>query len=311
MILKDGAGYMLNTDHLYYLMQVAKYGSITTAAEKMHITQPAVSLAIKKLEEQLNMQLLNRSFKGVYLTDDGKQVVQYAKCIFEYVDKIETMAAERYNNNIMNEVTIYSVPSLYTVLSSVASEYYKKYAQGTFRIYKLTGTDLNTLFENNPKALVMMVSVKNRMFADDLDFVVLDSSKSYVGLRIDSDLLPRDQHSISYKELLHLPLIMMDIDDTISQEFSTALYEELTSYGTPNIKYTVPDMNIAQNYLMNDLGICFFYGFSLINSVDRFDSTIRTVPIKDALEFDIVLLYKKGHEAEYIKGVIDLIDSIR
>ena len=40
---------MLNSEHLYYLLQVAKYNSITIAAEKTHVSQPTISMAIKKL----------------------------------------------------------------------------------------------------------------------------------------------------------------------------------------------------------------------------------------------------------------------
>ena len=82
---------MLNTMFLWYLVQINKYNSLSTAAEHMHLTQPALSSAIKSLEDQLHTKLLNRSYKGITLTEEGMQVVKKAEKIFELLDEVEYM----------------------------------------------------------------------------------------------------------------------------------------------------------------------------------------------------------------------------
>src|SRR5689334_17955333 len=57
----------------------AKLGSLTRAAEKLHITQPAVSHTLKQLEGALGGQLFFRSTKGVALTAEGDVLYQYVK----------------------------------------------------------------------------------------------------------------------------------------------------------------------------------------------------------------------------------------
>lgn len=301
---------MLNSDHLYYLVQVAKYGSITAASEKMHITQPTVSLAIKKLEEQLGLQLLNRSFKGVLLTEEGEQVVRYAQAALAYFDKIENMARTRLNDT-MNDVAIYTIPSLYALFSQVSAAYYAKYPQGALRLLKLEDQPLATLFTEEPHAFVAMICQKDHPFAPDLAYTVLDSSKSYIHLRADSKLLPPEQGSISYRELLNLPLILVDTGSKIAQEFTYKLYEKLQSYGEPHVKFRLPDMHIASNYIANDLGVCFYCNFPLMTKTTFSDTFTRKVLIKNAPRFDIVLLYKKEHDPARLQGVLELIDSIR
>lgn len=64
---------MLKSDPLYYLIEVGQYQSLTVAAEKLHVTQPALSLAIKNLENELNLKLLDRAYNGVTLTPEGKK----------------------------------------------------------------------------------------------------------------------------------------------------------------------------------------------------------------------------------------------
>lgn len=58
---------------------VAKEGSISSAAKILYISQPAVTLQIKKLESQLGISLFTRSKHGVILTDEGKVLFAYVK----------------------------------------------------------------------------------------------------------------------------------------------------------------------------------------------------------------------------------------
>ena len=58
---------------------VAKEGSISSAAKILYISQPAVTLQIKKLESQLGISLFTRSKHGVILTDEGKVLFEYVK----------------------------------------------------------------------------------------------------------------------------------------------------------------------------------------------------------------------------------------
>src|ERR1700710_504366 len=66
----------LNT--LRVFMTVANERSFSRAAEKLERTQPAVSLALQRLELELGEKLLDRSAKDVVLTDAGRTVLEYA-----------------------------------------------------------------------------------------------------------------------------------------------------------------------------------------------------------------------------------------
>ncbi|RMG58946.1 MAG: LysR family transcriptional regulator [Gammaproteobacteria bacterium] len=60
---------------------VADEGSITRAAERLHLTQPAVSMQIKKLEEQAGLALIQVVGKRVFLTEAGKEMLRYCRRI--------------------------------------------------------------------------------------------------------------------------------------------------------------------------------------------------------------------------------------
>ena len=66
---------------------IAREGNLTRAAERLHVTQPAVSLQMKALQEQLGLQLFNRSSNGMVLTNDGAKLLPYA-CGFSVASRV-------------------------------------------------------------------------------------------------------------------------------------------------------------------------------------------------------------------------------
>ena len=68
---------------------VAKNKHMTKASEELHISQPAISQSIKKLEEQLGGTLFLRSNKGMELTEEGKMFYEYIKGALELINNAE------------------------------------------------------------------------------------------------------------------------------------------------------------------------------------------------------------------------------
>lgn len=64
---------------------VAKEGNISSAAKKMFVSQPAISKAIKKVEQELNVSLFNRSINGMTLTQEGEKFLEYIETVFNYI----------------------------------------------------------------------------------------------------------------------------------------------------------------------------------------------------------------------------------
>ena len=82
---------MMNIDLELYrvFFVVAKHKHMTKASEELHISQPAISQSIKKLEEQLGGTLFLRSNKGMELTEEGKMFYEYVKGALELVNNAE------------------------------------------------------------------------------------------------------------------------------------------------------------------------------------------------------------------------------
>lgn len=79
----------MNILHLKYAVEVAKTRSISKAAENLYMGQPNLSRAIKELEESLGITIFRRTTKGISITPDGEEFLQYARQIVQKVNEVE------------------------------------------------------------------------------------------------------------------------------------------------------------------------------------------------------------------------------
>jgi LysR family transcriptional activator of nhaA len=85
----------LNYNHLRYFWAVAHNGNLTRTAEQLHVSQSALSLQIKKLEEQLDHALFERRGKQLLLTEAGRLVLDHADTIFaKGAELLNTLSGE-------------------------------------------------------------------------------------------------------------------------------------------------------------------------------------------------------------------------
>jgi DNA-binding transcriptional LysR family regulator len=75
----------MDLTQLRAFVAVAREGNLTRAAERLHVTQPAVSLQIKSLQASLDLQLFIRTAGGMALTEDGAKLLPYAERVMASV----------------------------------------------------------------------------------------------------------------------------------------------------------------------------------------------------------------------------------
>ena len=89
----------MNILHMKYAYEVAKAGSLSTAAEVLLIAVPNISRSIKELEADLNITIFDRTTKGMRLTPEGEEFMNYAKGILSQIDQVERL----YKGNLQKK----------------------------------------------------------------------------------------------------------------------------------------------------------------------------------------------------------------
>ena len=190
---------MIN-NNLRIFMTVAEKGSFTRAADDMFISQPAVSRAIKALEDELNVKLFFRDKRnGLILTDVGRSILMQSRQMAEMENRIYQLAF-RENNFLGGRVRVASLPILTSViLARVMPSFRNKYpfieveiVEGSSREIRKSveehGVDFGLAFspfgELDHEVLMTdrMVSISRRPF-ENKTTMDLDGSPRYIMCR--------------------------------------------------------------------------------------------------------------------------------
>ncbi len=99
------------------LVAVHQTGSLSEASQALHVTQPALSRSIKELEGELGLSLMQRSHKGMTLTDEGRRLIRHAQSSMESLRRLQ-LEAENIKDMQVGEVTV-GVTSLTAVLKGM------------------------------------------------------------------------------------------------------------------------------------------------------------------------------------------------
>lgn len=95
---------------LHYFVVVAEESSFSRAAKRLHMAQPPLSNQIKQLEQELGVRLLERSNRGVWLTEAGGLLLEEARHIFLQLDQT-VRAVQRVGHGQVGRLTLGFVPS--------------------------------------------------------------------------------------------------------------------------------------------------------------------------------------------------------
>ncbi|MCF6141035.1 LysR substrate-binding domain-containing protein [Flavobacterium sp. K77] len=133
---------------LKYVLAVAEYKNFTLAAEKCFVTQPTLSMQIQKIEEELSIQIFDRTKKPIQLTDIGQKIVNQAKNIVVEADRIQDIV-EQQKGFIGGEFRLGIIPTIMpTLLPMFLNNFIKKYPKVKLIIEELNTSEIITKLNN-------------------------------------------------------------------------------------------------------------------------------------------------------------------
>ena len=138
---------------------VAKYKHMTRASLELHISQPAISQSIKKLEQQLGGTLFLRSNKGMELTSEGKMFYEYVKGALELI------------NNAENEFTSFKDLSKGEIKIGCSTTLTKLVLMDALKKFHLDYPNINISIIND-----LTCNLINDLKIGKLDFVIFNES---------------------------------------------------------------------------------------------------------------------------------------
>ena len=229
---------------------VADEKNISKASEKLFISQPAVSFAIKELEQSLNQKLFIRKSKGVLLTTFGEILYNKVKPALQVFDEAETNA-EQFSLLQEGIVRIGSN-------SSNANQYLVKYLIEFVKAYPNMRV---TMIRDNKEALL------NKLKNNELDLIFIDKPNSLEQVKLIKEMNIKYQlvGNANYKAKFSTPTIDVErfpFDDLIlpSRNNNSRLtiekyFADLGKHLNP--KYELDNYILLYEFVKNGFGIAF------------------------------------------------------
>lgn len=232
-------GVNLELYKIFYIVAINE--SISAAANILYISQPAITMQIKKLEEQLGISLFTRTKHGVILTDEGKILFDYVKSGIESITNGENVLS-----NLKNlDSGIIRIGASTTVCRHVVMPYLEKFHENYPNIEiqivnNLTSTLIKDLRNGNLDILFLnMPSNENK----DLKVLpIVDVNDIFVGNKKYYDLT---NGKILLKDLINYPLIF--------QKSPSNTRKYLNNYLQDNNVFLKPQLEVVSYNLIMDL----------------------------------------------------------
>ncbi len=237
-----------NLEYYKVFYYVAKTGSVTAAAERLSISQPAVSQAIKQLETSLGMKLIYRASRGVRLTREGQLLFSYVEKGYEQIETgVEKLL--KLKNMEGGEIRIgASDMTLQYFLLPYLEHFHEKYP------------DIKIVVTNAPTPETLSSMEEGR-----IDFGVVSTlftpgqGMEVVPVREIEDIFVAGRRFIAYKnktldlqELEQLPMIFLE-KNTSTRSYMDAFLEGNGVQVQPEFELATSDMIVQ--FALRNLGV--------------------------------------------------------
>jgi DNA-binding transcriptional LysR family regulator len=265
---------------LRYFLEVARVSNFTKAAEGLRIAQPAISMAIKKLEEELDLVLFNRQDKKVSLTAEGEIFLPHANRIIDDLKACELEMGElrgltkgEVRLGIPPMISAYFFPDIIRDFQRIYPLLrLSVYGEGAGRIQKMIGT-----------GELDMGVVAGGSFPETLEVRRLLREELVVCVPLEHPFAARQ--SVSLAEFIGEPLVFYKEGYYIREFFLEALKETGT---TPNIVFETNLFSLVKSLVRNGTGISTF-----LRMVVASDTDLAAVSFDPPLYLDLLIAWKK------------------
>lgn len=285
-------GDSMRTEHLQYLLEVIRCGSINKASQKLFLSQQQLSKIISSLEEEFHTPILVRTSKGILVTPEGKLIVEKICPLLDEISALQKDFSAKSTPNIEGTICIYKEPS---IVSDMFAQLIHEILtiQPGIHIKVIESYFCNTLLalekDEAQIGIVHLLEQQQALIPDKFEFIPVLLRVPAVYAATNSNFC-RHHNSTSLKALLNEPLI----DYSISNQDNDFLNSLFHAIGTPQIKSSIGNLNSLLDILKE--GNFLYIGSSPAKHHPVIPD-ITVVPIRDKLPIIQGLILPKEFES--------------
>lgn len=290
----------MNLNQLRIFFESARNLSFSKAAEHLFISQPAVSMQIKQLEEMLRLKLFTKAGRRLYLTESGKMLLGYAQKIFDLEHEAEVA---------LNELKEIKRGTLHIGTTKTYARYLMpNYISQFHTLYPQVGIHLNE--GSSMEMMQSLYHMKNELaivagtsFPKFINSIVFRKEDVLFVVSPDHPLASRGV--VSVEEVSRIPLIMRE-EGSGTRRVVTDMFKKMGF--SPSILYEASNLEFIKELLSRGEGASFIVRPAVERELSR--GVLKEVAISDvSLTMDAYIAYLS--EASLSKIARAFIGTIR
>lgn len=189
---------------LRYFLAVAEEGNITRAAERLHVSQPALSTQLASLEEELGQKLFERGARGIALTEKGIALKRRADDLIDLAGRIEAEIKSGDTDELSGTISIGAGETpAFRFVAHAAEELRRRNPKLRFSVSSGNGEDIIAHLREGTFDLGVLVGPGRY---DGFDYLTLPYEHRW-GLAVRKDLPLAAKKRISANDAMAIPLI--------------------------------------------------------------------------------------------------------
>ena len=276
---------MINFNQLRVFYHAARYENFTMAAEKLFITQPAVTAQIKLFEEHCNLKLFKKKGRKMYLTDEGRILYDYARQVFDYEKEID---------DAIEDLHALKRGMLRLGTTKTYARYFMPFMMTSFHeAYPLVNIHLD---EGSSQAMTLsLLEIKNEVAViakavdhPDVHFIPFSQEELVFILSPEHPLAVKK--TVSFKDMKNEPIIMKETGSG-TRKLVDGLFEK--NGIIPSILMETSNTEFIKQLVQRGDGVSFVVREAVARELQ--EGKLATVPIEGKkIYLDVSIAYLKG-----------------
>jgi LysR family carnitine catabolism transcriptional activator len=237
----------MNVKQLRAFLAVAECLSFAQAGERLHLSQPALSLAIKSLEDDLGGQLLARTTRNVSLTPEGETLLPLARQLLADWDNTEELLRQRFTLQ-MGKVSVAAMPSFAGNLLPVALKVFRgRYPRVNVAVHDVINEQVLEMVRHRRVELGIGFEPES---SNSLVFTPFYMDRFVAVVAADSPLAGRDE--VTWSELLGQDFIALQRPSAVRLLLEQAI---LARHGKLSVAFESHQLSTIGRMVANGLGV--------------------------------------------------------
>ena len=297
---------MIKAELIYYLDALDKYQSLTLAAENLHMTVPALSIAIKRFEKEYGFQILHKEGNKISLMEKAREIIALAQPAIKSLNEIEQHINGFNLLSWQKPLTVVFLEGVsLTVGPALVPQIYTKFLEKGIQVeFVIVKDSLEAIqFVQQHEHTVGLI---NYMEKEDLSgvwhFERLVTEPIYIKAHYHSKFFAETCEQIDIKQLVTIPMTLMTEGVVVK-----AIKARMQKYGAANIQEFAENMNMLDSYIKADLTVSVCPGFAR-RILDKADpGTFRFIQIHNFPTVSLCSFASKDFDERVYQNIVSFI----